>query len=98
MFDRPRATSGALPPSGIQPELVHVELPAGTRVPYPASAYAHLRGQCVWVLSGKLLFWEGGVEHCLAAGDCLALGPPTDCEFANEGTKPCACLVALARR
>lgn len=88
----------SLSPPGVDPELVHVELTAGMRVPYPASAYAHLRGQCVWVLSGKLLFREGSVEHRLAVGDCLALGPPADCEFVNESAKPCAYLVALVRR
>ena len=82
---------------GVEPELVHVELPSRERVPYPASAYAHLRGQCIWVLSGKLLFREGALEHRLAAGDCLALGPPSDCEFVNDGAMPCTYLVALSR-
>lgn len=88
----------ALSPPGLEPELVHVELPPGARVPYPASAYVHLGGQCVWMLSGELLFREGMFEHRLAAGDCLALGPPADCEFVNEGTAPCAYLIALGRR
>lgn len=87
----------AVSPPDTEPELVHVELPPGARVPYPASAYAHLRGQCVWVLSGTLLFREGSAEHRLVAGDCLALGPPAACEFVNEAAEPCAYLVALAR-
>ena len=87
----------ALTPPGAEPELVHVELPPGGRVPYPASAYAHLRGQCVWVLAGRLVFREGGAEHRLSVGDCLALGPPTACEFVNEGRESCVYLVALAR-
>lgn len=87
----------AVSPPGTEPELVHVELPPGARVPYPASAYAHLRGQCVWVMSGTLLFREGDAEHRLAAGDCLALGPPTACEFVNEAIEPCAYLVVLSR-
>jgi transcriptional regulator with XRE-family HTH domain len=85
-------------PPGAEPELVHVELPPQARVAYPAAAYAHLRGQCVWVLGGVVLFREGAVEHHLAAGDCLALGPPLDCEFHNPSeTTPCTYLVALAR-
>lgn len=84
-------------PPGVEPELVHVELPPGARVPYPASAYAHLRGQCVWVMSGTLVFREGDAEHRLAEGDCLALGPPTACEFVNEAVEPCAYLVVLSR-
>lgn len=86
----------AVSPPGAQPELVHVELPPNARVAYPATAYMHLRGQCIWVLEGELLFREGATEHRLAAGDCLALGSPADCEFANESsTAVCGYLIAL---
>lgn len=89
----------AVSPPGAEPELVHVGLPPKARVAYPAAAYAHLRGQCVWVLDGDLLFREGAVEHHLAAGDCLALGLPLDCEFHNPSEDAhCAYLIALARR
>jgi transcriptional regulator with XRE-family HTH domain len=89
----------AVSPPGAEPELVQIELPPGTRVPYPASAYAHLRGQCVWVFAGKLLFREGAAEHHLDGGDCLALGPPAECEFYNPSSDtPAIYLVALARR
>lgn len=85
-------------PPGAEPELVHVELPPKAHVAYPAAAYAHLRGQCVWVLGGVVLFREGAIEHHLTAGDCLALGPPLDCEFHNPSeTTPCTYLVALTR-
>jgi transcriptional regulator with XRE-family HTH domain len=86
----------AVSPPGAEPELVHVELPPDARVAYPATAYMHLRGQCIWVLEGVLLFREGATEHRLAAGDCLVLGPPADCEFANGSPAAvCAYLVAL---
>lgn len=89
----------AVSPPGAEPELVQVELPPKAHVAYPAAAYAHLRGQCVWVLAGDLLFREGEVEHFLAAGDCLALGPPLDCAFRNPSDAvPCVYVVALARR
>jgi len=89
----------AISPPGAEPELVHVELPPKARVAYPAAVYAHLRGQCVWVLGGELLFCEGAVQHHLAAGDCLALGPPMDCEFHNPSeSRPCSYLIGLARR
>ena len=89
----------AVSPPGAEPELVHIELSPGTRVPYPASAYAHLRGQCVWVLTGSLVFREGVVEHRLEEGDCLSLGPPTDCEFQNPSPDAQSTyLVVLARR
>lgn len=88
----------AVSPPGAEPELVAVELPPGTRVPFPAASYALLRGQCVWVLGGALVFREGATEHRLGPGDCLALGPPADCEFHNPGAEPARYLVALARR
>lgn len=88
----------ALSPPGAEPELVHVSLPPGASVAYPQSAYAHLRGQCIWVLSGALTFCEGETNHELSTGDCLALGPPADCEFRNAGAEPCIYLVALTRR
>jgi transcriptional regulator with XRE-family HTH domain len=87
----------AVSPPGAEPELVRVELPPGTRVAFPAATYAPIRGQCVWVLDGELLFREGATEHRLSAGDCLALGPPADCEFRNPSqTTPCTYLVALS--
>ncbi len=89
----------ALSPPGAEPELVEVTLPPGVRVPFPAAAYAFLRGQCLWVLDGRLDFAEGGATHRLDAGDCLVLGPPADCAFANPSPDaPCRYLVALTRR
>ncbi len=87
----------AVSPPGADPELVHVELPPKASVAYPAAAYGHLRGQCVWVLGGSLVFREGTAEHRLAEGDCLALGPPLDCEFHNPSDVPCTYLVIVSR-
>ena len=87
----------AISPPNTEPELVHVELPPKARVAYPAAAYAHLRGQCVWVLNGELLFHEGEAVHHLAAGDCLALGPPLNCEFHNPSdVTPCTYVVVIS--
>jgi len=77
-------------------ELVRVELPARQRVTLPASSYAHIR-QLVWVLGGSLVITEGGRRHMLAAGDCLAFGPPAETTFANETNATCTYVVALAR-
>jgi len=77
-------------------ELARIELPAGQRVAFPASSYAHIR-QAVWVQSGTLTVLEGGQTHVLAPGDCLGFGPPTDVTLANASTEPCAYLVVLAR-
>lgn len=83
-------------PVGAEPELARIELPPNARVAYPAAAYAHMRGQCIWMLQGRLHFREGDIEHRLAPGDCLALGAPTECEFHNPSrTRPCCYLVAV---
>jgi transcriptional regulator with XRE-family HTH domain len=85
------------PQAGGPLELVEVELPAGAEVSYPADTYAFIHQQ-IWVLDGRLRFTEGDVVHELARGDCLQLGPPAPCEFANPGRRACRYLVALTRR
>lgn len=86
----PHATAG-------QMELIEGELPPGAAISYPASAYRFLEHQ-ILVLSGVLTFIEGRTRHSLKARDCLALGAPADCEYRNEGRRPCRYIVALARR
>jgi transcriptional regulator with XRE-family HTH domain len=89
----------AVTPPGAEPELVRVELPPGARVAYPAASYAFTRGHAIWVLEGALLFHEGEVVHRLSPGDCLSLGPPTDCAYENpSATESVTYLVALSRR
>jgi transcriptional regulator with XRE-family HTH domain len=85
------------PGSDLPLELVHVELPAGAAVGFPAAAYAFVR-QLVWVLDGTLTFVEGEATHTLAAGDCLELGPPSDCTFRNDKKRPCRYAVAILRQ
>lgn len=82
------------PPSDMPLDLVHVTLPAGKEVPMPAAAYAFLR-QLIWVLEGDLVFIEGTTQHELREGDCLELGPPTDCVFKNESDRACVYAVAV---
>jgi transcriptional regulator with XRE-family HTH domain len=91
---RRRAVS---PASGGPLELVEVSLPAGASVAYPADTYVFIHQQ-LWVLEGTLHFREGDVEHELASGDCLQLGPPAHCVFSNRGRESCRYLVALTRR
>jgi transcriptional regulator with XRE-family HTH domain len=85
------------PAAGGPLELVEVALPAGAQVAYAADSFAFLHQQ-LWVLEGALRFVEGELVHELAAGDCLQVGPPADCVFANPGRGPCRYLVALTRR
>lgn len=91
---RRRAVS---PAAGRPLELVEVELPAGAEVALAAGTYTFLHQQ-IWVLDGLLRFHEGAEVHELAAGDCLQLGSPVDCVFANPGPLPCRYLVALVKR
>ena len=71
------------PNSAYPIEVIAVELPAGASVAFPASSYAFIQ-QSIWVTAGKLTFTEGDEIHRLKQGDCLQLGPPTDCVFLNE--------------
>jgi transcriptional regulator with XRE-family HTH domain len=88
----------AVSPPGATPELIQVELPPGAHIDFPKSAFTFLRGQCIWVQSGALEFVEGALTHQLRRGDCLALGPPSDCSFVNPShATPCVYLVALTR-
>jgi transcriptional regulator with XRE-family HTH domain len=85
------------PGSDLPLDLVEVALPAGASVSFPATAYAFVR-QLVWVLDGTLTFIEGDVTHSLAAGDCLELGPPSDCTFRNDKKRPCRYAVVILRQ
>lgn len=87
----------AISPAGGALELVEVALPPGARVSYPPDSYRFIHQQ-LWVLHGHLAFQEGATEHHLDPGDCLVLGDPEPCAFANPGTCECRYLVAVARR
>lgn len=77
-------------------ELVEVNLPAGQQVTVPASAFTFIK-QAIWVIEGTLLFHEGDRVHRLDPGDCLELGPPSDCIFQNKEPGDCRYLVAVVR-
>lgn len=85
------------PANGGQLELLEVVLPAGVRVPYPASAFS-FQHQQIYVLDGRLDFIEDGRSHQLSTGDCLQLGAPSDCIFVNASDRATRYLVALTRR
>jgi transcriptional regulator with XRE-family HTH domain len=84
------------PKSDLPLDLVRIELPAGAEVSMPASVYAFAR-QLIWILDGNLVFLEGDTRHGMSAGDCLELGPPTDCVFKNESERPCIYAVIVLR-
>jgi transcriptional regulator with XRE-family HTH domain len=83
--------------SDIRLELVHVELPPGASIAFPASSYVFMR-QVILVLGGHLAFIEGDTTHELQTGDCLELGSPADCTFRNETDSVCTYLVAVVPR
>ena len=82
------------PRSGNALHLTEVEMPAGARIAYPATAYTFVQQQ-LWMLSGALRLIEGDLIHDLVTGDCLAFGPPADCVFENISPEPCRYLVAV---
>jgi len=85
-----------IPGSTVPIDLVEVELPAGTKLDFPASSYS-FASHLIWVQKGKLVFIEGAEEHHLRGGDCLELGPPQDCSYHNRSNASCTYLVLLLR-
>jgi mannose-6-phosphate isomerase-like protein (cupin superfamily) len=65
-------------------------------ITFPASAYAFIR-EVLWVLEGSLTFVEGEVMHTLTAGDCLEVGPATECVYRNDQSRPCVYAVVVLR-
>ncbi len=85
------------PSAGGPIEIVSVDLPAESEIAFPASIYAVFH-QIVLVVEGQLILAEGDTNHVLNGGDCLELGPPSQCVFQNKTKKPCRYLVAASRR
>jgi transcriptional regulator with XRE-family HTH domain len=85
------------PRNGSILELVEVALPPAARISYPPAAFV-FQVQQIWVTSGKLTFEEGDLVHTLNTGDCLQLGPPVSCTFANPTKATCVYVLGLVRR
>jgi transcriptional regulator with XRE-family HTH domain len=86
------------PDVGMPLQLVEVELPPLTKISMPAAAYKFLHQQ-IWVLDGKLRFWEGEDIWDMNPGDCLQLTAPRDCAFENPSkSKVSRYVVALVVR
>lgn len=85
------------PTAGGPIEIVAVDLPANSEVMFPASIYAVFH-QIVLILEGQLTLTEGESNHILEKGDCLELGPPSRCIFANKTKEPCRYIVTASRR
>ena len=85
------------PPSDGRLQLTEIALPPGARVTFPAATYTFIHQQ-IWVVDGRLTFREGADTHELGAGDCLTLGPPSECTFENATRRTCRYVVAVARQ
>lgn len=91
----------ALTPPGADPEMVLIELPPRKSVVYPASSYSVMRGQSVWVMSGRLTIREAGEDTTLDAGDSLAFDMTAlkDRTYINPSeTDVATYVVSVARR
>lgn len=76
------------------PQITRVTLPEGANVSFPKDAFQFL-SQAIWILEGTLHFTEGGITHVLKPDDCLTLGAPAPCTFANQSAAPCTYIVVL---
>jgi transcriptional regulator with XRE-family HTH domain len=85
------------PQSDMPTDLVHVTLPAGASVSFPASSYTFVH-HYIWLLEGRLDFIEGETRHELQPGDCLKLGAPVDCTYHAPGPDDAVYLVVVMRQ
>jgi transcriptional regulator with XRE-family HTH domain len=86
------------PPSPEGLELIHVRLPPGEMVNFPADVYG-LSTEVIWVLSGRLKFTDGDTTVDMLAGDCYRMGPvPAPRRYHAPGPEPAVYLVALVSR
>ena len=86
------------PPSPEGLELVHVRLPPGEMVNFPADVYG-LSTEVIWVLSGRLKFTDGETTVDMLAGDSYRMGAtPAPRRYHAPGPEPAVYLVALVSK
>lgn len=83
------------PGTGSAIEIVDVEMPAGGRVLLEAPRAGHRLDQQIWVLEGAITVTLAGVEHRLAAGDCLQMLLDGPIAYHNPGLRPARYAVVL---
>jgi len=86
----------APPGAGSMQEIVHVRLPAGKRVDYPAAAYAESEHH-ILLLDGALEFGNGAEVYRLEPGDCLRVATAAPSWYRNPGQRAAEYLVLLIR-
>ncbi len=86
------------PPSPEGLELIHVRLPPGEMVNFPADVYG-LSTEVIWLLSGRLKFTDGDTTVDMLAGDCYRMGAtPAPRRYHAPGPEPAVYLVALVAK
>jgi transcriptional regulator with XRE-family HTH domain len=86
------------PPSPEGLELIHVRLPPGEMVNFPADVYG-LSHEMIWLLSGRLKFTDGDTTVDMLAGDCYRMGAaPAPRRYHAPGPEPAVYLVALVTK
>jgi transcriptional regulator with XRE-family HTH domain len=86
------------PPSPEGLELIHVRLPPGQMVNFPADVYGHST-EVIWLLSGRLKFTDGDTTIDMLGGDCYRMGPtPAPRRYHAPGPEPAIYIVALVSR
>lgn len=86
------------PPSPEGLELIHVRLPPGQTVNFPADVYG-LSTEVIWLLSGRLKFTDGDTTIDLLGGDCYRMGAaPAPRRYHAPGPEPAIYIVALVNR
>ncbi len=92
-------TRWSISPAGANPEMIKVEIPAAGKFSIPASAYQHLNGQTIWLLSGQLDIQIDTQHFHLDAGDCIALTAPAHCQLTNPNDQqPCVYIVSFSQK
>ena len=86
------------PPSPDGLELIHVRLPPGQEVNFPAGVYG-VSSEMIWLLSGRLKFTDGDTVIDMLAGDCYRMGAaPAARRYHAPGPQPAIYVVALVAR
>jgi transcriptional regulator with XRE-family HTH domain len=86
------------PPSPEGLELIHIRLPPGQTVNFPADVYGHST-EVIWLLSGRLKFTDGDTTIDMLGGDCYRMGAtPAPRRYHAPGPEPAIYIVALVSR
>lgn len=92
-------TRWSISPAGANPEMIKVEIPAAGKFSIPASAYQHLNGQTILLLSGQLDIQIDTQHFHLDAGDCIALTAPAHCQLTNPNDQqPCVYIASFSQK